>query len=253
MKKVQGKVLWVMPDDKIIKVENTVYDIDDKVYEYLKGKNLLDTLENKSVDVEIDETKGQTGFITRLVILDTTEKKETEVKKEEPKKSEKVVESGLVTKEITVGGVAVDKAGVVDKETKIWYTLDSTINAQEFKDKCTKKTIEVTIAPQEKGNAVIKSYTLKAEEVKQPEEQEKSEPKINNNDAFYRIKELERQVRFLENQKTESFEAQNAVNGANIVVAQMKEILLDPQAVLRTITKIAEHNFKTIQDLKNKG
>lgn len=239
MSKEIRKISWVMEDEPVIKLLNPdeTYDIADNVFKYLKEKNLLSTLEDKQVEVEIEKNQGQNGTVTFLKVVDGKE----EPKKEE-KRQEKVVEPtvGVAVMEITVGGVSVEKAGVVDKETKKWYTLDSSINAQTFKDQCTKKTIQVTIAKQDKGNDVIKGYVLKEEkeDPRQPGENATNSEKSNKSNYSSDVQR--------------SIEAQASVNSANEVVAQMKEILLDPQKVLTTITKIAEHNFELIQSLKKK-
>jgi len=233
MSKIQDVVSWVMPDDKILKLEkkNETYDISDKVFEYLKGQNLLETLEDKAVEVEIDESQGQSGVITHLSLSDS----KSDPKNERPPETEPQDcppdTQGLVVKEITVGGVSVEKSGVVDKDTKTWYTLDSTISAQAFKDECTKKVVEITIAPQEKGNDIIKGYILKVED-------KKDEP----------VKETKKYT----NSTGNSIEAQASVKSANVITSQMVDKDTKPEFVEKLITRIARHNFKTIQELKNK-
>lgn len=238
MAKFQDKIGWVMSEDKILKLQkkNETYDIADVVYEFLKNKGLLDSLEDKDVEVEIDETQGQTGVITYLKLIDNV--KESKSEKDIIKNEQQNI--NLQTKEVTVAGVAVEKKGVIFKEEKnVWYTLDSTINAQEFKEKCSKKQIMVTIAKQDKGNDVIKSYILK-EEKEDPKQQ--PEELVNNSSKSSYSNDVQK-----------SIEAQASVNSANELVSKMTDILNDPQKVLTTITRIAEHNFKTIQDLKNRG
>jgi len=239
MAKFTDTVAWVMEDDAILKVKDkgVVYDIDKKVIDYLASKEItLESLVNKSIEIEVNEKEGQNGLITKIILSST--------KKEEPKQEEKRVEksvessSGLTVKELTVKGVSVAKASVTFvEEDKVWYTLDSTINAQEFKDNCTRQKIEVSIVKQEKGNDVIKGYVLKAEPKKDPIQ--KAEETVAKKSAYT-------------TDVQKSIEAQASVNSANEVVSHMTDILLDPQKVLTTITKIAEHNFKLIQELKNK-
>lgn len=235
MAKVIDKVAWVMDEDKVLKLTTAgVKDIAENVVEFLKKTNVYDKLVDKTVEVEIDDAQGQDGTITHLKVVE--DKKEEPKKEEKPKEESKKEDiakpaNNLYTKEIVVGGVAVPQKGVISKD-EVWYTLDGTIDAQKFKDECTKKTIEITVAPQEKGNDVIKSYVLKAEE--EPKDVAKTEPPKQNNNV------------------QKSIEAQASVNSANEVVAQMKDILNDPKKVLSTISKIAEHNFDMIQKLKNK-
>lgn len=258
MNKINDVVSWTMKEDKILKLEkvNKTYDISDEVAKFLESKDLFNKLDDQAVEVEIDEStaskdeEGTSGLITRLTLSDGKAKTETQ---EEVKEANPVdtPSDGLVVKELTVGGVSVDKSGVIFKEEEnVWYTLDSTIDAQKFKDECTKKIVEVTIAPQEKGNDVIKGYILKEEEKK--EEPPKEPSQINKNDAFYRIKQLENQVRYLKEEKSESFEAQASVNSANQTVSGMVNPDSKPDFVLKLIERIAKHNFAIMQELKTK-
>jgi len=261
MAKVIQTVAWTMKDDAVIKLKesNTAYDVDEKVDAFLKGKNLYDELDGKKVEVEIDEEKGHNGTIMRLTLADgkkeepkAEEPKETP--KEEPKQQEKAepVKDELIIKELTVAGVSVKNAGVTFKEEeKVWYTLDSTINAQEFKDKYTKKVVEVSILKTDKGNDVIKGYTVKEDDVKSEDETtEPDEPSMTQKDAFYRVKQLESQVRYLKEQQSASFEAQSAVNSANQAITGCIEDDIDK--VLVKLEKIATKNYEMIQKLKNK-
>jgi hypothetical protein len=235
MSKLNDVVSWVIKDDKIIKLQNSgkVFDISDEVFNYLDKAGLFDKLEDKPVEVEVDETKGQDGTVTRLKLSDgKAEEPKSENASPAENKAEVSDQSKLVVKEMTVGGVSVDKAGVIFKdEDKVWYTLDSTLNAQKFKDECTKKVVEVTIAPQEKGNDVIKGYVLK-------EEEKKDEPKESGKKSYKGT--------------GNSIEAQAAMKAANVITSNMVDKDSKPDFVEKLITRIAEHNFKTIQDLKNK-
>lgn len=254
MSKINDVVSWVMKEDKILKLQKAdkTYDISDEVAKFLDGKGLFDKLEDQAVEVEIDESKGQDGTITRLTLSGNKEESKSEPEKAEEPKTEQSVNSDYVTKEMTVAGVSVKNAGVTFKEEdKVWYTLDSTVDAQKFKDECTKKTIEVTIASQDKGNDVIKGYVLKEEE-KTDKEKDTDEPSMTGKDAFYRVKQLENQVRYLREEKAESFEAQASVNSANQAVSGMTNIHDDPEKVLNVIERIAIKNFAVIQKLKTK-
>ncbi len=249
MSKIIDKIAWVMTevDDKLIKLEKVskTYDIGDTVYEYLKKANLLDSLEGKDVEVEIDETGADkddastSGTITKLVVLKGgAEPKKEETKKEDAKTSTAKEEAGLVSKEVTVSGVSVEKAGVKlkeDKENKTWYTLDSTIDAKKFKDECTGKTVEINVLPQETGNDVIKSYIVKEETKKEEKKEEDNKSKKTYNKGI-----------------GNSVEAQASLKCAKVIVASMVDKDSKPDDVLRMITKIAQHAYQIIQDLKNK-
>lgn len=256
MSKEQYTVSWVMGgNDKIIKFKepDETFDIAEDVFKYLESKELITKLEDTKVEVEIDKAQGQNGTVTFLKLLDNNQT--VEPKEETKTTSNDTADSAtnLIVKEMTVGGVSVEKAGVIFKdEEKVWYTLDSTINAQKFKDECTKKVVQVTIAPQEKGNDVIKSYILKEEDKKDNPEKEPETSSSNGKDAFYRIKQLENQVRYLKEEKAESFEAQASVNSANQTVSGMVTPDSKPDFVLKLIERIAKHNFAIMRELKKK-
>ena len=172
MSKQVYTVDWCMPDDtdKIIKLKepNLPFDVSEKVHTFLKSKNLYDTLDGKKVEVEIDEKQGKNGTITHLKVVDG----KTETSKSEPKQEEKTeAPANGTVKELTVHGVSVAKKGVKFKEEENWFTLDESLDAQEFKDKCTKKKVQVTIVKADKGNDIISSYIISDDE---PEEQKET-------------------------------------------------------------------------------
>lgn len=250
MVKLTDVVSWAMKDDLFLKLENAgkTYEISEEVGKFLKSKGLFDEigdgksikLDNKTVDVEIDEStasgeEGESaGTITRLVLSNS---KPTEKPAEtEPQDSPKSNTDDLVVKELTVGGVSA-KGGVKfkeDKENDTWYDLDSTIDVQKFKKECTGKEVEITVLPQDKGNDVIKGYVVKEEE---KVEEKKEEPKKSYKGTG------------------NSIEAQASLKCAKSIVSALIPVLpiKDANDVLAMITKIATHAYQTIQDLKNKG
>jgi hypothetical protein len=243
MSKQLYTVAWSMKEDKILKLVETdkSYDVSDKVDTYLKGQDLYDKLDDKKVEVEIDESKIQKdmdkhgGEITHLKLADGHSK--SNPKSETKKEIDTNTPVDGIVKELTVHGVSVAKSGVKFKEDDNWFTLDKSIDAKTFKEECTKKKVQVTIVNAERGNDVVTSYIVCEDNI--PEEN-KEEPKEQVKKNSYT------------NDVQKSIEAQASVNSANEVVSHMIEILLDPQKVLSTITKIAEHNFSVIQSLKNK-
>jgi len=68
MSKVTDTVSWIMAEEKIIKLKelNKTYDLSDKVNTNLEKNDLFDKLEDKKVEVEIDENEGENGLITFL-------------------------------------------------------------------------------------------------------------------------------------------------------------------------------------------
>jgi len=241
MSKIIDVVSWIMKDDTDtflkLKKTNKTYDISDAVIKFLESKGLVDTLADKTVEVEIDETNADEdtgGLITRLALADG--------KKEEPKKEE--VKSsggagggggsdGLVVKTIKIGGVSVPNESAVDEETKTWYNLDSTINAQEFKDNCTGKEVVITVLPLENGNDVIKSYNLIETVEDEPGTKEETTKKSYKNTG-------------------NSIEAQASLKCAKAIVANMVNQDSNGNIVCERLTKIATHAYELIQVLKNK-
>lgn len=248
MSKVTDVVTWVMKDEAIIKLEkaNKRYDISEAVTKFLESKDLFDKLEDKTVDVEIDESTaekdkdGTSGLITRLSLSDG----KVETKKEEPQitSADAKVDvdtpsgsDGLITKTIKIGGVSVPNESAVDEETKEWYNLDSTISAQKFKEECTGKEVEITVLSQEKGNDVIKSYNLKAEGKKD----DTQEPPKKTGKKTYRG-------------NGNSIEAQAAMKAAYTIIASIVHKDSNGDEIVGMITKIATHSYELIQELKNK-
>jgi len=255
MSKTTDTIAWVMKEEKIVKLTtlNKTYDISEKVSANLEKNDLYDKLEDKKVEVEIDENEGENGLITFLKVVDFKEDTKKEVTKEEVVKEDTKYTK---KKELTVAGVSVKNSGVTFKEEeKVWYTLGEGIDPQKFKDECTKQVIEAVVEETEKGNDIIKSYVLKVEEKKeeyQPPKIENGVTPTTNKDNFYRIKQLENQVRFMKEAKESSFEAQASVNGANQTVSGMVSVDSKPDEVLKMIDKVAKHNFKLMQELKKK-
>lgn len=225
-------VSWVLPSEKMLKLEKTgeTYDISDNLFISLEKGGILDKLENQEVTIKIDD-----GAITFLECLNSGTTKEvakenTETTSEEPYNKDNIV------KELTVNGVSVAKKGVIFKEEEnVWYTLDDSIDAEEFKFMCTKKVVEVYIQETDKGNDVIKGFTVKQVEKKEDEENKdtgKQKPTYNNT--------------------SNSIEAQASMKSAYTIVASMVDKDSKPDFVLKLITTIAKHSYKTLQDLKKK-
>ncbi len=232
MSKIKDVVSWFMLDEKMLKLKkaNTTFILEDKVVEFIK-KNKLDEKEEFAVEVEVVEAskEGEDSTITSLKEIDST--KEPEPVKEGNANTE--TNSDNIKKELTVHGVSVAKKGVKFKEEDVWYTLSDDIDAQAFKDDCTGQTVEVAIEKAEKGNDVIVNFTVK-ESDKKDKDKEVDEPKKKYNNA------------------SKSIEAQASLKCAKVIVASMVNKDSDPNFVLKLITRISEHAYQTLQDLKNK-
>lgn len=222
-------VSWIMADEPLLKLKesNQTYDIAENIFAVIKDNKLYDK-EDFVVEVEIDKSKGDNGTITYLKEIDgkVEPKKEEETKNPTPNPQSE----DLINKELTVHGVSVAKKGVIFKEQeKVWYTLDDSLDAQSFKDTCTGKTIEVYIKETDNGNDIITGFTVKEEKKETVKE---DNPKYNNTGN--------------------SIEAQASLKCAKVIVASMVTPNSEQDFVLKLITKIANHAYDTIQELKKK-
>lgn len=238
---------WIMADEPLLKLKepDETYDIEEKVYKFIKD-NKLDDKEDFQVEVKIDKTQGENGLITDLQEVGGTSSSTTEAPKETGEESTETINTGnenLIVKELIVNGVSVDKKSVkftVDKDNDTWYNLDDSINAQEFKDKCTRKTLEVSIRLNDQGNDVIVGYTVK-EKTDTPKDEEEKSKKSSKNSYSNGA-----------NATQLSIEAQASINSANRVAQAMITSESKPDDVKKIIRKIAEFNFDLIQEFKNK-
>ena len=245
-------IAWIMADEPLLKLKepDETYDIAEDVYKFIKD-NKLDEREDFQVEVVINkEEDGENGngIITLLKEVGGTTGSATEAPKEEVKEesaqtdntSSPTPNEDLIVKELIVNGVSVVKKSVkftVDKDNDIWYNLDESINVQEFKDKCTRKTLEVSIRPTDQGNDVIVGFTIKEEEkdTSKGEGEKDQEPRKSNG-----------------NMTQKSIEAQASINSANRVAQAMITPDSKPDDVKKIIRKVAEFNFELIQEFKNK-
>ena len=227
-------VSWIMSDEPLLKLKepDETYDIKENVFEFIK-KNKLYEKEDFKVEVEIDKNEGENGTITYLTEVDSNTKSESTKEKTEQTPSNQP--DNTVTKKLTVHGVSVVKKGVKFKEEDVWYTLSDNIDAQSFKDEYTSELIEVYITPTDKGNDIIAGFKVfdvdkkeNAKETNQP-----TEKKQYNN-------------------ASKSIEAQASLKCAKVIVANMVNGDSKPDFVLKLITKISNHAYQTLQDLKNK-
>ena len=220
-------VSWIMEDEPLLKLKepDETYDIKKDVFDFIK-KNKLYEKEDFTVEVEIDKNEGENGTITYLKEVNSDPKEEkAETKSDNPDN---------VIKEMTVNGVSVAKKGVIFKEEETWYTLDDSIDAEAFKKELTGKTIQVTISPTTEGNDIITSFVVKEETKKEDTGKEGTQEKKQYNTT------------------SKSIEAQASLKCAKVIIASMVDKDSKPDFVLTLITKISEHAYKTLQDLKNK-
>ncbi len=242
-------IAWIMADEPLLKLKepDETYDIAEDVYKFIKD-NRLDEREDFQVDVVINKEDGGengNGIITSLKEVGGTAS--TEAPKEEAKaeatetaQTDNTTNQNFIVKELVVNGVSVAKKSVkftVDKDNDTWYNLDESINAQEFKDKCTRKTLEVSIRPTDEGNDIITGYIIKEEEKNEDAPNVEGEPEKRKSNG---------------NMMQKSIEAQASINSANRVAQAMITPDSKPDDVKKIIRKVAEFNFELIQEFKNK-
>ena len=232
-------VSWMMVDEKMIKFKEVdeAYDLADPVVAFIE-KNKLHEKEGIQVQVKIDTSKGDNGTITDLQEIGATSTSVEEPPVTEEKETTGEPSEDLIVKELTVAGVAVqNKALTFKEEDKVWYTLDDAIDPQEFKDKYTKKVVEVSIRKTDQGNDVIVAFTAKEE---QKEDTSKDSEKPSTEKKSY------------SNAMQVSIEAQASMNSACRVAQAILTKDSLPEHDEKIIKRIGEYNFQLIQDLKNK-
>ncbi len=230
-------VSWMMVDEKMIKFKeiDEAYDLADPVVAFIQ-KNGLDKKEGIQVQVKIDKSQGDNGIITDLQEIGGTNTPAEEASVTEENTSEP--SEDLIVKELTVAGVAVENKGVTFKEEdKVWYTLDDSINPQEFKDNYTKKIVEISVRQTDQGNDVIMAFTAKEELA---EDTSKDSEKSSTGKKSY------------SNATQVSIEAQASMNSACRVAQAILTKDSLPEDAEKIIERIGEYNFQLIQDLKNK-
>jgi hypothetical protein len=183
-------------------------------------------------------------------------------------------------KELTVFAVAANKKVVKFLEIKDdgWFTIDPSIQAKDYaviglqaKNKAKVQIVEKNVVSFEKvaGEAPVKATeqpktatsspdNAKSEPTPVKAEQTVSSPKTEyqpktEKDAFYYIKELERKIRFLEDNKQESIEIQSAIGSAAEIVGRVAaSISPAPTAnvINSMLSAVARENYKLIQELK---
>ena len=190
-------------------------------------------------------------------------------------------------RELTVHGVSADKKAVkfVEIKEEGWFKVPVEIQSQDYNvlglvgrgkvkvvlsEKNIVSVVKVASGATESTQAAPSAtQTAKVEPTPAPkaEQAQKASPKsevkaptpqpeeqMTERDAFYRVKELERKIRFLEDNKQDSIEAQCALNASAEIVGRVAASL--PQAPTASVINsmveaVAKANFKLIQNLKN--
>jgi|SRR6185295_8711800 len=250
--KREATIRWIVKDQAICKfkdedIAKKVYSLSDDVVSAVEKLGLDGGMK---VEVEIDTSKVDEdiqGVIVSIVKFGeapapkAAEAPKAETKTQAPKAE--VNNNGII---LTVGYIDWNKVWMVfDEQEKVYYSPTPEL-LEVMKEQKIRKGDKVTIESQkrDKGNILI----TKLIKLDSAPTSTKSEAK---ND--YDKKEPETQTKKSYSSDTQkSIEAQAAVNSACDVVASMVDVKTDPEAVLRMIKKIAEHNHNLVQDLKNK-
>jgi len=274
-----GIIVWHLEAKNLIKIEgqDDSYKLSDKVisasdfkkYPLKKGDKVSYAVTDKVVTYLKKETTGK--------------QKEVEPKVETPTESvtpESVTPETTVTVEssqlavdeevFTIHAIAANRQVLKFKENStVWVKISLEIQAQDYKDigLIARQRVAVKIV----NNTIISLKSVQTEntEANAPKNDPKpttNAPTASNNaqniveepltktDAFYRVKELERQVRYLQNEKSASIEAQASVNSANEVIGRIASSMdAKPPAskIVEMIEAIAIANFNLIQKIKN--
>lgn len=267
-------VAWLLVAKKLIKFANdkTSYKISDKV---MAANDFTKYPLSKGTTVEVGINEGVVTFLRKQkseskgseeAYEPTPEEEnpkvpapqtaEPEVKKETP---EIVGEE----KVLTVFAVATNKKVVKFTELKDsgWFQIDPSIQAKDYQEigLVAKNKVKVQIVE----NKVISLVKVASEPAEQPKPTTSSPETTKNapsstkteKDTFYYVKELERKIRFLEDNKQESIEIQSAINAAcNVVGRVAASISPAPTAkvINSMIQAIAESNHALLKELKTK-
>jgi len=233
LEQVELTIKWHMvPDDdniiKFIEREET-YEITDAVKEFIKSKNISQTAKVKvSINPEGGEYKKPT--VERIEVVEDNAKTEEKTTKENPEK-----ETASDVKELTVGGVSVEKKNVIFKEEDgVWYQLDDSIDAQKVKDDMTHQTVKVSITKIDGEKDRVDSIELSGNPSSSESDKGKSEYQTENGTI------------------QSSIESQVAIEHACVVVSKLVDTSTKSDKVLAMIKDIATQNYKLMQEFKKK-
>ena len=273
-------VKWIIQDEKIIRFKESdkTYDISDAVAAFDFAK--AGVKEGTGVKVKIDPAIGDNGTV--VFMTKNAGQTETKVEKGTDPVLPPEVKSDAKEMVKTIEYMTSKTQGVkfTDNKDK-WYKLTEGLTVDILATQGIKKgsNVIITTTPSEnpKQNERIDTIALiidkekdtvaeKAPEVTtgnaQPasvpclDVEYKTEGVVTERDAFYRLKQAENRIRYLENNQQVSIEAQGAVERAYTVVAAMvrgasPEIVKSKLPEIKAIAKdLAQDAYNLIQSLK---
>lgn len=266
-------IKWIMHDEKIVRF----IELDEAV-DMAESLAKLDFekagfVAGAKASVKLETINGK-EVVTGMTLLKGAK---SEAPKAEPQATQPEPETTQTdnVKVLTVGGYNIEHKGIIfNEEEKVWYDVDAEIGVENLAKMGIKKgsKVEITIeppAPKKKNQRVVK--------IKLYEENKKAEPEkvknegsskndfandnttsdvVTEKDAFYRIKELERSLRYMKDNQQASIEAQGATERAFALVGIMvsKESvemnIKNATEIKKLLNDYAEEAFKIIQKLK---
>lgn len=226
-------IKWLEQNDKIIRFqeEPKTYDLSKAVAEFDFEKGGIK--DGSSVDVKIDMDEGDNGTVVFM----------TKTKGESSNSSSNASASNndAQIKTVKVYGQKWSGSLLFEGEED-WYSCDKSIgvdNLPQYKG-C---KVEVVVGVTSKGKKLVKSIKM----VNGSSTSSSSSTQVKSKNSYKYQDTPEKQT---------SIEAQASVNSANLTVASLFAGKFDANNVqdgvlVKTLIKaIAEHNYKTIQDLK---
>lgn len=233
LEQIELTIKWHMvpDDDNVIKFNEReeTYEMTDAVKQFIKDKNISQTAKVKvTINPEGGEEKKPT--VERIEVVEDNAKTEEKTTKENPEK-----ETALDVKELTVGGVSVEKKNIIFKEEDgVWYQLADDIDAQNVKDNMTHQTVKVSITKIDGEKDRVDSIELSGNPQSTGSDKDKSENRTENGTI------------------QSSIESQVAVEHACVVVAKLVDTSTKSDKVLAMIKDIATQNYSLMQDFKKK-
>lgn len=230
------EIEWTVLEHSMIKFKDgtdDVYELSDKVKTFLesqdKFKDGTELKEGTKAVVEINPDECDHGRIEKITLSEGDSKpSETPKEESEPETTTETKEVKGDTKQYTVKGVSVAKKCMTFYETPDeWFNIDDSLDASKVKE-MQKKTVEVTIEKNTgDGYDFVRSITVVKSETKNDYDK--------NKDSSIQS----------------SIEAQVSVEHAVTIVAKSIADGFDVDSVNEAVAKIAQNNYKIIQELKN--
>lgn len=265
-------VKWVIGEDELIRFAE--HDEADTLSSNLAKMDFEKAGFNAGakVTVEFEEVEGK-KVVSNLTLIKGTEPVKEDQNQEESK-------GNLTT--FTVSGYSLKYKGITFKEDKdVWYDVVDEIGIENLEKMGIKKGVKVRVKIGEPGTGKSKNKRIleiqaivegvqdvgepgkPSNDVKEDKpindfDTVKNNPK-NDKDAFYIIKKLENQIQYLQNEKTDSIEANSAVERAFSLVGDMiqnesaESNVKNKEMIKSLVKEYSKLAYDLIQELKKKS